>query len=196
MLIFTHFGGNGFWRDPSGDFELFNCDEGGLCDLFQDVHSVSTLLGIYSTYWSSAAVTFPLSGLARCVFSDALLHTTVGMCGYFCVTVTLLSALTSLDLLLRPLSLPKRFCPQNCCSLDVFLFSHVMHENLRRSAISEIFKPPCLAPTIIPSSKSLRSHFFPIHDIWSEKQLNHLKSVCMLLLIYLLPHDWLIKYLH
>ena len=64
----------------------------------------------------------------------------------------------------------RRFCPQNCCSLDVFCFSHhslqtletVVRENPRRSAVSEILKPPCLAPTIIPRSKSLRSHFFPI----------------------------------
>ena len=51
-----------------------------------------------------------------------------------------------------------------------FVFPHhslqilgiVMCENPRRSANSEILKPPCLAPTIIPRSKSLRSHFFPI----------------------------------
>ncbi|XP_059804398.1 transmembrane protein 235 isoform X2 [Hypanus sabinus] len=35
-------------------------------------------------------------------------------------------------------------------------------ENPRRSAILEMLKPPRLAPTIIPWSKSLRSHFFPI----------------------------------
>ena len=35
-----------------------------------------------------------------------------------------LSPLTSLALLLWPLSLTPYFCPQNCCSLDVFCFSH------------------------------------------------------------------------
>ena len=30
----------------------------------------------------SAAVTYPLRGLMHCVFRDALLHTTVVMCGY------------------------------------------------------------------------------------------------------------------
>lgn len=37
-----------------------------------------------------------------------------------------------------------------------------MCENPRRSAVSEILKPTCLAPTIIPQSNTLRSHFFPI----------------------------------
>ena len=35
-------------------------------------------------------------------------------------------------------------------------------QNRRRSAVSKILKPPCLAPTIIPRSKSLALHFFPI----------------------------------
>ena len=69
-----------------------------------------------------------------------------------------------------PLSLTRCFCLQNCCSLDVFCFSHyslqtlenVVHENPRRSAVSEILKPPRLAPTIIPQSKSLWSHLCPI----------------------------------
>ena len=67
-----------------------------------------------------------------------------------------------------PLSLTTCSCPQNCCSLEVFSFFHnslqtletVVHENPRRSAVSE--KPPSLAPTVIPRLKSLRSHFFPI----------------------------------
>ena len=37
-----------------------------------------------------------------------------------------------------------------------------VHENPRRSAASEKLKPPCLAPTFIPWSKPLTSHFFPI----------------------------------
>ena len=37
---------------------------------------------IFQTYWSSAAIGNPLSGLMRCVFRDALLHTTVVMRGY------------------------------------------------------------------------------------------------------------------
>ena len=93
-------------------------------------------------------------------------------CHFIWVTVTFLSALTSLALLLWPLSLTMHFCPHNCCSLDVFSFSHhslqtnktVVHENPRRSGVSEILKPPCLAPTIIPRSKShvSHSHFCPI----------------------------------
>ena len=37
------------------------------------------ILVIFSTYWSSAAVAYPLTD---CVFREALLHTTVVMCGY------------------------------------------------------------------------------------------------------------------
>ena len=56
-----------------------------------------------------------------------------------------------------------------------FSFSHhslqiletVVHDNPRRSAVSEIFKPPCLAPTIISWSKIT---FRPHSDIWSEKR--------------------------
>ena len=50
-----------------------------------------------------------------------------------------------------------------------------MHENPRRSAVSQIPKPPCLAPTIFLQSKSLKSP----SDIWSEKQLSLLTmSAC------------------
>ena len=67
------------------------------------------------------------------------------------------------------LSLATCFCLQNCCSLDVFLFfslhslktlKTVGRERHRRSAVSEILKSPCLAPTIIPRSKSFGSNFF------------------------------------
>ena len=66
------------------------------------------------------AVASPLAGL---VFRDALLHTTVVMCGYlhYCHLPVSFdqsgpSPLTSL--------INKRFCLQNCCSLDVFFFHH------------------------------------------------------------------------
>ena len=138
------------------------------------------------TCWSSAAVAYPLRGLMRCLFRAALLHTTVVMRGYS-----------------RDCHLPVSFDQpgpspltslinkaQNCCLLDVFCFSHhtlqtFVCQNPRRSAISEILKAPCLAPTIIPfhsiplhyitfyladafipRSKSLRSHFFPHLDSW------------------------------
>ena len=122
-------------------------------------------------------------------------------CVFIHVTVTFLSALTSLALLLWPLSLTIRFCTQNCCSLDVLCFSlhfsansRLLRENPRRSAVSEILKPPCLAPTIIPRSKSLRSHFFPILTFGLKNSWTSWPHVCMLLCIWLLPHDWLIKY--
>ena len=87
-------------------------------------------------------------------------------CMAICITLTFLSASTSLAVLLRPLSLTTQvfacrtaahcFFRTILCSLE-----SAVHENPRRSAISEILKPACLAPTIIPRSKSLRSHFFP-----------------------------------
>ena len=50
------------------------------------VHSLSTLIGTYwtfrFTFWSSAAVAYPLRGLMCCVFTHALLHNRVLMCGY------------------------------------------------------------------------------------------------------------------
>ena len=92
------------------------------------VHSLSTLFWLRLIRLSSATVAYPLRGLTRCVFRDALLHTTVLMCGYL-----------------------------HYCCLSAFL-----PENPRRSAVTEILKPPRLAPIIIQWSKLLRSHFFPI----------------------------------
>ena len=87
---------------------------------------------------SSAAVAFPLRCLTHCVFIPLL------QCLVICITVTFLSAMTCLALLLWPLSLAMLFCLQNCCSLDVFCFSHhslqtletAMCDNPRRSAAS------------------------------------------------------------
>ena len=46
-------------------------------------HFIRYLLDLFFlTYWPSAAVACPLRGLTHCVFRDALLHTTVVMCGY------------------------------------------------------------------------------------------------------------------
>ena len=101
------------------------------------------------------------------------------MCGYLCYCDLHVSFDQSGP---SPLtSLIRHFYLQNCCSLDVYLFFapfsanygllHVKSQEIRQ--FLRIFKPPCLAPTIIPRSKSLRSHFFPI---WSEKQLNLLNT--------------------
>ena len=82
---------------------------------------------IFLTYCSSAPEAYvALRGFDR----DALLHTTVVMV-VICVTVTFRSALTSLELLLWPLSLAMHLCPQNCCSLDVFCFVHHSLQTLR-----------------------------------------------------------------
>ena len=114
---------------------------------------------IFWTYWSSAAVACPLRGLTH-VFRDALLHTTVVMCGYLhCCHFPV-----SFD---QPSPSPQTrdFCRQNYCPLDVFLFFAPCFANswdCCASAVSEILKPPSLASTIIPHSKSLRSHVFSI----------------------------------
>ena len=145
---------------------------------------------IYLLVWtwqpkgSSAAVAYPLRGLevTHCVFRDALLHTTVVMCGYLHVTVTFLSALTSLALLLWPLSLTMRFCPQNCCSLDVFCFSHHSLQTFccawKSQEISSFWDTlTTLSGTNNHSTvKVTLVTFLPHSDIWSEKQLNLLTT--------------------
>ena len=77
-----------------------------------------------------------------------------------CITVTFLSALTSLALL-YPLSLTTRFCPQNCCSLDVFNFFCTI---LCQSTLSGTN----IHSTVKVTGITLLPHF----DIWSEQQLN------------------------
>ena len=117
------------------------------------IHTRTTLLGIYYAYYAGILLLSPIEGLICCVLRDALLHSIAVMHSYL------------------------RYChllhPQNFRSLAVFCFSQhplesVLYENPRRSAVSEIFKPPCLT---IPWSKSLR-HFLPYFDVWSEQQLN------------------------
>ena len=115
---------------------------------------------------SSAAVAHPLHrGLMHCVFRDALLHTTVVMCGY-----------------LRYCHLPVRFNqsgPFRLISLineaflatellltGCFLFFVPFSANPRDSCswksqeISSFWEILSLAPTIIPRTKSVRSHFW------------------------------------
>ena len=109
------------------------------------------------------------SAAVACPLRDALLHTTVVTCGYlrYCHLPVSFdqsgpSPLTSL--------INNTFLPTELLLTGCFLFfapfsanclETVVCENPRRSAVSEILKPPCLAPTIIPRSKSLRSHFSP-----------------------------------
>ena len=88
---------------------------------------------------------YPFWGLTGWVFRDALLHTTVVMCGYL------------------------RFC-----HLPVSSDQPVVHKNPSSGS-----KPPCLAPTILPQSKSLKSYFSQFwHLVW-KKQLTLLAmSAC------------------
>ena len=135
------------------------------------------------TYWSSAAISHPLRGLMRCVFRDALLHAVI--------RVVILLSVTSLALLLWPLTLTTRFCSQNCCSLhhSPQKLETVVRESPWRSAVSEIFKPPCLARIIIPWSKSLRSHFFTILTFGLKNSWTSWPCMCVFMI--LLAATWL-----
>ena len=107
----------------------------------------------YILYLKSPSYT----GLTRYVLRDALLPTTVVMCGYLCYCHLPVgfdqsgpSPLTSL--------INKAFLPKKTAAHWMFFFFFFLHH----SAVSKILKPPCLAQIIISQSKSLRSHFFPI----------------------------------
>ena len=150
-------------------------------------HLIRYLLDLCFRLKSSAAVAYPLKGLMHCVFRDALLHTTVVMCGNAWLS-TFLSALSSLALLLWPLSLTRCLCRQSCCSLDVFYFSYhslqtpetAVHENPRRSAVSEMLKPPCLALASFCSQSHLDPISCPLwHLVW--KTAVPLDYVCIML---------------
>ena len=132
---------------------------------------------------SSAAVACPLRNLIRVVQSEMLLPL-----GVMCDLVALLSPSSRV----RPVwplstSWTMRFCLQNCWLHWMFfvmrtILSKILQTRVWKSqGISSslrYYKPPCLAPTIIPRSKSLKSHFFPIQKMWSEKQLNLLTTCC------------------
>lgn len=60
---------------------------------------------------------------------------------------------------LRPLTSTRCFLPQNYSSLDVFHFSHHCCRLLSDQQFLKTLKLACLAPTITPWSKLLRSHF-------------------------------------
>ena len=57
-----------------------------------------------------------------------------------------------------------------CFSHLCKLLQTFVHENPKRSAVSEIFKPPCLASTINPQSKSLLFHIliFGLKNSWTS----------------------------
>lgn len=115
----------------------------------------------WTPLWSYAAV-------AHLSFWDAPLHGTIVKSGnltYCCLPVSLNqsthSPLTSLiNKVFSPVDLPL----SRCCSSQHCLYTldTVVCENPRISAVSEILSPACLAPTIIPQWKSLRSYFILI----------------------------------
>ncbi len=73
--------------------------------------------------WSSAVVVHLLQGSTCCVFRDGILYTLVERVVIW-VTVVFLSSLTSLSILLWPLTSTRHFHPHNCRSLDIFSFSN------------------------------------------------------------------------
>ena len=83
----------------------------------------SWLTEAWNPTWSSAVVAHPPQGSTCCAFWDAFLHTTIVQNAYLSYC-SLLSAQTSLEILCWPLKSTRRFCPQNCHSLDVLCFSH------------------------------------------------------------------------
>ena len=70
---------------------------------------------------SSAAVAYPLRVYR--VLRDSLLHATIGYCVVICITVTSLSASTSLALLLWPLSFTTHFGPRTAAHWLLCVFA-------------------------------------------------------------------------
>ncbi len=124
--------------------------------------------------WSSAAVAHLLQGSTCCATWVVIW-----------VSVAFLSSLTSLPILLWPLN--KLFSSTQLPLTGNVLFfgpfsvtlEMVVHENLSRSAVSEIIRPARLAPTTIPHSKSLKSPFFLILMLglnFNKSSLPHLDA--------------------
>ncbi len=81
--------------------------------------------------WSSAAGAHLLQGSTCCVFRDiAWFDIQV-----IWVTVVFLSSLTSLSILLWPLTSTRHFHPHNCRSLDIFSFSGPFSVNPRDGCV-------------------------------------------------------------
>lgn len=64
-------------------------------------------------------------------------------------------------------------------------------KNPSRSALSELFRPACLAPITMPQSKSLKLPFFPKSPCSLWTSASHLDCVCMSTCIELLCVCWL-----
>ena len=133
-------------------------------------HFITYLLDLlFRLIRCSAAVAYPLRGLTCCVFRDALLHTTVVMCGYLCYCHLPVSFDQSGPFSLTSLINRAFFSCRTVAHWLLLVFITIfckhcwmLHVKITGDSVSEILKPPCLAPTIIPQSKSLKSHFFPI----------------------------------
>ena len=94
-------------------------------------------------------------------------------------------ACTIFNILLRPLSLAV-FAHRTATDWMFFVCHAILSKNLdvcekpRRPAVSEILEPLCLAPTIIPRSKSLRSLVLPI--LMFNRTVTECLNACLLAL--------------
>ena len=119
--------------------------------------------------WSSAVVAHPTLGLTLCAVWYAFLLTAIVKSGY--------RSYRSLSVISKhsghsPLTSLKAFSSAELTVTGCYLFLHIVSKLSRllcikipgnqQSAVTEILKPAHLAPTIMPRSKWLRSHFFPI----------------------------------
>ena len=122
--------------------------------------------------WSSAVVAHPSQGSTCCAFWDAFLLTTIVHSGYLDYCSLSVSSKQSGHSLLT--SLINKIFPSAELLLTVCFFVH-HSENPWRSAVTEILKPACLAPTIMPltlyphsvennwSSWSVSAWFYVLH---------------------------------
>ena len=151
-------------------FCLWNIPDCFLRIMWTDEHPVNTSFGIHSKY------IFDFLVFCCCSLSTS----------QFYMLCSLWSS--CLLALLWSLSSTTRFCSQNCCSLDVFLFFRtilktleaVVCENSRRSAVSEIPNPPCLSQAAIQRSKSLTSHVVLSQNGHQEPGVSSVQITCCL----------------
>ena len=136
-----------------------------------------------------------LRGLTRCMFRDTLLHTTVVMCGYLHYWHLPVSFDQSFPSPLTSFMTVTRVFAHRTAAHWLFLVFYAIlcklcvNIPLSRSAVSEILKPFCLAPTIIPMSKSFRSHLFPNLEFGLKN--NWTSWPCLNVVMHFVATTWL-----
>ena len=108
----------------------------------------------------SAAVAYPLRGLMRCVFREAILHTTVVMRGYlrYCHLPVSVDQ-SGPSLLFWPLWLTRRFCRRTAAHWMCLVFWMCIFRDTQ-TTLSGTNNHSMLKVTLIT--------FLPHSDIWSE----------------------------